>query len=195
MSAPGRGTPRFGATTTGRGVRFAAWSGAAERLWLCLFDASGSRETERLAMQAEENGVHAVTVPGLSAGARYGLRADGPWDPQAGLWFDPGKLLVDPYAVEIDRPYAYDPRLAAPRGEAGDTAPLVPKAPASRPGAADCAAPAALSPRRPRSTSFRCAPFPGFIRTFPSNSAARSALWHIRRSSTISSAWASAPSS
>ena len=128
MSAPGRGTPRFGATTTERGVRFAAWSGAAERLWLCLFDASGSRETERLAMQAEENGVHAVTVPGLSAGARYGLRADGPWDPQAGLWFDPGKLLVDPYAVEIDRPYAYDPRLAAPRGEAGDTAPLVPKA-------------------------------------------------------------------
>lgn len=35
--------------------------------------------------------------------------------------------MVDPYAREIDRAYVYDPRLAAPRGKAGDTAPLVPK--------------------------------------------------------------------
>ena len=51
-----------------------------------------------------------------------------PRTPGEGDWFDPDKLLVDPYAVAIDRPYAYDPRLAAPRGEGGDTAPLVPKA-------------------------------------------------------------------
>ena len=35
-----------------------------------------------------------------------------------GDWFDPDKLLVDPYAVAIDRPYAYDARLAARRGRA-----------------------------------------------------------------------------
>ena len=56
------------------------------------------------------------------------MRADGPYDPGKGDWFDPGKLLVDPYAVAIDRPYVYDPRLGSPRGERHDTAPLVPKA-------------------------------------------------------------------
>ncbi|TIM87364.1 MAG: glycogen debranching enzyme GlgX, partial [Mesorhizobium sp.] len=48
--------------------------------------------------------------------------------PENGLWFDPDKLLVDPYAVEIDRSYVYDVRLAARRGEGTDTAPLLPKA-------------------------------------------------------------------
>ena len=57
-------------------------------------------------------------MPGLKPGARYGLRADGNYDPARGDWFDPDKLLVDPYAVAIDRPYAYDPQLAARRGAA-----------------------------------------------------------------------------
>ena len=69
-----------------------------------------------------------VFVPGLKEGTRYGFRADGDYAPERGLWFDPDKLLVDPYAVEIDRPYAYDARLSARRGEGGDTAPLMPKA-------------------------------------------------------------------
>jgi glycogen operon protein len=116
---------RLGATVSPDGVRFAVRSGAAERIWLCLFD--GEREAQRLEM-ASEGGVHALVVPGLKAAARYGLRADGPYDPGKGLWFDPDKLLVDPYAVEIDRPYVHDPHLAARRGEGGDTAPLVPKA-------------------------------------------------------------------
>ncbi|MDH6230124.1 glycogen operon protein [Mesorhizobium soli] len=67
-------------------------------------------------------------MPGLTAGARYGFRADGDYAPERGLWFDPDKLLVDPYALAIDRPCIYDPRLTARRGEGGDTAPLMPKA-------------------------------------------------------------------
>ena len=59
-------------------------------------------------MQPAGDGVHTLFVPGLAAGARYGLRADGDYDPDKGDWFDPDKLLVDPYAVAIDRPYAYD---------------------------------------------------------------------------------------
>lgn len=119
------GSPRFGAFVEGAGVRFAVWSGAAERVWLCLFD--GEREV-RLVMAPEGEGVHSLFVPGLKAGSRYGFRADGPCEPQKGLWYDPDKLLVDPYAVEIDRPYVYDRRLAAGPGEGVDTAPLVPKA-------------------------------------------------------------------
>ncbi|MBN9250738.1 MAG: glycogen debranching enzyme GlgX, partial [Mesorhizobium sp.] len=109
------------------GVRFAAWSGAAERIWVSLFDQQGKSETDRLELTPEGEGVFARFVGGLGEGARYGLRANGPFAPEKGLWFDPDKLLVDPYAVQIDRPYVYDMRLTA--GERGvDTAALVPKA-------------------------------------------------------------------
>jgi glycogen debranching enzyme len=93
-----------------------------------MFDAAGERELERIALEPQGEGVHSAFAPGLAVGGRYGFRADGDYSPEHGLWFDPDKLLVDPYAVAIDRPYRYDPRLAVRRGEGGDTAPLVPKA-------------------------------------------------------------------
>lgn len=119
--------PRFGAQVSPDGVRFAVWSGAAEKIWLCLFDARGKRETGRIEL-SRDGGVFSGFVQGLKEGARYAFRADGEYAPERGLWFDPDKLLVDPYAVEIDRPYVYDGRLLARRGEGGDTAPLLPKA-------------------------------------------------------------------
>ncbi|WP_416463913.1 glycogen debranching protein GlgX [Sphingomonas sp. VDB2] len=107
------------------GTRFCVWSPDATQLWLCLFDGA-DRET-RLPMLRDADGCWHVEAAGVGAGARYGLRADGPYDPGAGLWFDPDKLLLDPYALAIDRAFRYDPVLAAPRGEGGDTAPLMPK--------------------------------------------------------------------
>jgi len=118
----------FGASLTPAGTRFTVWSGAAERIWLSLFDERGEREIERLEMTIESDSAYALTVHGVGVGARYGFRADGPYDPGKGLWFDPDKLLMDPYAVAIDRPYAYDPRLAMPRDAGIDTAALMPKA-------------------------------------------------------------------
>lgn len=116
-----------GAHVEASGVRFSVWSGAAERMWVSIFDET-DRETDRLELARGEDGLFSLLVPGLGVGTRYGLRADGPYDPENGLWFDPDKLLVDPYALEIDRSYVYDPRLAARRGEGVDTAPLMPKA-------------------------------------------------------------------
>ncbi len=110
------------------GTGFAVWSGAAEAVWLCLFDETGETESRRIPLVREEGGVFRVHVPGAGAGLRYGFRAEGPHDPERGLWFDPGKLLVDPYALALDRAFAFDPRLAAPRTAAIDTAGLVPKA-------------------------------------------------------------------
>jgi glycogen operon protein len=118
----------LGATVTAGGIRFAVWSGNAARVWVSIFDAVGDRETDRLELQPEGEGIHALFVSGLGTGTRYGFRADGEYAPERGLWFDPQKLLVDPYAIEIDRPYAYDSRLSARRGEGGDTAVLMPKA-------------------------------------------------------------------
>ncbi|MER8443664.1 glycogen debranching protein GlgX [Mesorhizobium sp. M1066] len=119
---------QLGATVTREGIRFAAWSEAARRLWVSIFDEQGNREIERLELQPEGEGVHALFVAGLGQGIRYGFRADGDYAPERGLWFDPAKLLTDPYAVEIDRSYVYDRRLAQRRGEGADTAPLMPKA-------------------------------------------------------------------
>jgi glycogen debranching enzyme len=64
-------------------------------------------------------------APAPAQGTRYGLRAAGAYAPEQGLWFDPAKLLVDPYAKELDAPFIYDPRLAH---YGIDTADIVPKA-------------------------------------------------------------------
>ncbi|MGV1803576.1 glycogen debranching protein GlgX [Agrobacterium vitis] len=114
-----------GARLTATGAEFAVYSRDAERLELCLFDETGNTELRRLPMQRGEDDLHRLTVEGLVAGARYGYRAHGPYDPDQGLWFDPAKLLVDPYALEIDRPFRHDPRLSQ-FGE--DTADLAPRA-------------------------------------------------------------------
>ena len=120
--------PRFGAKVSDDGVTFAVWSGSAERVWLCLFDGAGAEETSRLELERGEDGRFSLFVPKLGAGARYGFRADGRYAPWEGFWFDPAKLLVDPYALEVDRPYTYDALLAAPRDKQFDTSTMMPKA-------------------------------------------------------------------
>lgn len=119
----------LGATVTDAGVEFAVWSKHAETIELCLFDAEGGKEIARLPMKREEGDEHRLFIEGAKEGARYGLRAHGTYDPDLGLWFDASKLLVDPYAKEIDRPFQYDPRLSK-FGE--DTQDLMPKAIVSR---------------------------------------------------------------
>ncbi len=111
----------LGATVTASATRFAVRSPAASAVWLCLFD--GDAET-RFAM-ARQGDTWTIELPGDRSGARYGYRAAGQWAPERGLWFDPAKLLVDPYAIELDRRFVFDPRLAI-YGE--DTAALVPRA-------------------------------------------------------------------
>ena len=122
------GQAELGARALDNGVHFSVWSSSAAALWVSIFDQKGEHEVKRVPLARGEGNVHSATVQGLKAGARYGLRADGEYDPARGLWFDPDKLLMDPYAVEIDRPYVYDGRLAARRGMGEDTAHLMPKA-------------------------------------------------------------------
>jgi len=103
------------------GTRFAVRS-SAEAVHLCLFD-SGTEHRMPMLRVGEHD--WQATIAGVIPGQLYGYRVEGEWNPGAGLFFDPAKLLVDPYAVRIDRPFAYDPRLS----ECGvDTAALVPKA-------------------------------------------------------------------
>jgi len=125
---PGGGDPaRLGATITAEGVNFAVYSESATAIWVCVFDDMGN-ETGRFELDGHDDHVRHGLVAGLGAGTKYGLRADGPYDPDQGYHFDPHKLLVDPYAKRLDRVYVRSPRLRLPREDAVDTAELVPKA-------------------------------------------------------------------
>lgn len=115
---------RMGATVTQDGIAFAVFSRHAERIELCLFDEDGDRETARLSLPCRSGDIHHGFLSGAKTGLHYGLRADGPWQPERGHRFDASKLLIDPYATLIDGPFRWDPRLAQ-RGE--DTADLVPR--------------------------------------------------------------------
>ena len=100
-----------GANALGGSTRFAVRAPDASGVTLCLFNSDAEH---RVAMtRAGEQ--WQVEVAGVGPGQRYGYRTAA----------DPSKLLVDPYAVQLDRAFAYDPRLSAP-GQ--DTAALVPKA-------------------------------------------------------------------
>ncbi len=125
---PHGGSPEFlGATITAEGVNFAVYSERASALYVSLYD-DMDREIGRFELDGHENNIHYGLVAGIGGGAKYGFRADGPYDPDQGLHFDPNKLLVDPYAKRLDRPFVRSPRLRLPREDAEDTAPLVPKA-------------------------------------------------------------------
>ncbi|MDP1729751.1 MAG: glycogen debranching protein GlgX [Devosia sp.] len=121
------GTPdALGATVTAEGVNFAVYSETASALFVSLYD-EAEREFARFELDGHDSNIHHGLVAGIGAGTKYGLRADGPYDPSQGFHFDPNKLLVDPYAKRLDRPFVRSPRLRLPREDAVDTAPLVPK--------------------------------------------------------------------
>jgi glycogen operon protein len=95
---PGSPAP-LGATCDASGVNFAVYSEHASGIELCLFDpVDPSREVARLDLPQKRAFVWYGHVPGLRAGALYGFRAHGPYQPSSGHLFNPAKLLVDPYA-------------------------------------------------------------------------------------------------
>jgi glycogen operon protein len=124
---PDRLPPTLGVRPRDGGLDVAVFSRHAERIELCLFSDDGVRETQRLPLTCRDGDIHHGFLPGAGAGLRYGLRAHGPFAPERGHRFDAAKLLVDPYASLIDRPFRWQPELAAPPSAATDTAPIVPR--------------------------------------------------------------------
>jgi isoamylase len=118
---PGQATP-LGATWDGKGTNFAIFSGSAERIELCLFDAKGGRELHRVALDGPTDQVWHAYLPDVEPGQLYGYRVYGPYEPLKGLRFNHHKLLLDPYAKAIqgqirwtDSHYAY--RIGHPDGD------------------------------------------------------------------------------
>ena len=105
---PGSQFP-LGATPMADGTNFALASGAAEAVTLCLFDASGTESQVQLADY--DAGVWHGFVPGVGPGQAYGYRVTGPYDPGRGLWCNPAKLLLDPYARAVSGEVGFGPEV------------------------------------------------------------------------------------
>ncbi len=98
---PGKPYP-LGATWTGEGTNFALYSESATGVELCLFDAQDPRiEREVIPLQDVTGYVWHTLLPDVRVGQLYGYRVNGPYQPEAGLRFNPNKLLIDPYAKAI----------------------------------------------------------------------------------------------
>ncbi|HEX9932766.1 MAG TPA: glycogen debranching protein GlgX, partial [Allosphingosinicella sp.] len=129
------GSPEpLGVTPDARGVNVAIFSANASAIELCLFDRAG-RELERLRLPERTGDVFHGHVEGVAPGARYGLRAQGPFAPEEGHRFNPAKLLLDPHARRLDRPFRlHRAMFAYPEGgddlafDDTDSGPFMPKA-------------------------------------------------------------------
>ena len=135
---PGQPYP-LGATWDGQGVNFALFSTHATGVDLCLFDPEQpARETARYKLPEYTNQVWHGYVPKLLPGQLYGYRVHGPHRPLQGHYFNPNKLLLDPYARAIAGPFDWrdaDALFGSPVGrpeaeltaDRRDSAPSLPK--------------------------------------------------------------------
>lgn len=91
----------LGATCDENGTNFALFSAHAEKVELCLFDESGCKELKRFAITVNDNNIWHIYLEGIGAGQLYGYRVYGPYEPAKGKRFNPNKLLMDPYAKQL----------------------------------------------------------------------------------------------
>ena len=126
--------PPLGAHLVDGGVRFAVYAPDAEAVDLCLYNHQG-QQTDRLTLPDQIDGVWHGFVAHCQPGQRYGYRVRGPYAPEEGHRFDPSKLLIDPYARELDGPFRWSDELFSSAESAAaddgnpqfDSAPFVPK--------------------------------------------------------------------
>ncbi|MFZ5676373.1 MAG: glycogen debranching protein GlgX [Pseudomonadota bacterium] len=91
----------LGARWDGAGTNFALFSAHATKVELCFFDRAGRRELARIPLPEFTHEVWHGYFPDIRPGQLYGYRVHGPYAPEAGHRFNPNKLLIDPYALEV----------------------------------------------------------------------------------------------
>lgn len=85
---------RMGVYLAGDGVDVVVRAARASRVDVCFFLDGEVNFT----LKGPVLGVWHGHIPGIGAGAEYGLRVWGKWAPERGLRHNPAKLLLDPYA-------------------------------------------------------------------------------------------------
>ncbi len=114
-------TSPLGATVRNGGVNFSVFARDCAGIELLLFDRADDATASRIiTLDPKRNRTyhywHAF-VPDIGSGQLYGFRVAGPNDPQRGLRFDPGKLLIDPYGRAVVVPAGYDRKAACVPGD------------------------------------------------------------------------------
>jgi len=106
----------LGAVWDGAGVNFALFSGHATAVELCLFDSpQAKRESVRVRLPQRTDFVWHGYVAGLGPGQLYGYRVHGPYTSARGAFFNPSKVLLDPYAKAVGRVLSWRGELYAYR--------------------------------------------------------------------------------
>jgi isoamylase len=124
-----------GAYYDGKGTNFAVFSANATKVEVCIFDASGKVETDRITLPEYTNQIWHGYLPDVTPGTIYGYRVHGPYEPDAGHRFNPNKLLLDPYAGAHFGELEWNPAVFGYVVESGDdttfddrdSAPYMPK--------------------------------------------------------------------
>lgn len=102
---PGDPEP-LGLTLAADGANIAVAS-CADAIDLLLYESEEDAPTRVYRLPSRLGNVWHGFVEGVREGARYALRAHGPFDPKRGQRFDASKRLLDPYALQIDRPFRH----------------------------------------------------------------------------------------
>ncbi|MEA3177855.1 MAG: isoamylase [Gammaproteobacteria bacterium] len=110
MSRVREGSPHaHGAIWDGKGTNFTLFSANATKVEVCLFDAQGHKELERLELPEYTDQIWHGYIKGVHPASVYGFRVHGPHEPDAGHRFNPNKLLLDPYARGHTGELKWDP--------------------------------------------------------------------------------------
>jgi len=85
------------------GVNFAVYSPDAHGIEVCFFD-EYENEIGRHRLPARTGDTWHGFIEGIRPGQKYGYRVHGPFEPLQARWFNPNKVIIDPYAPEISAP-------------------------------------------------------------------------------------------
>lgn len=90
----------LGVSKQGNKTLFSVFSEHAEKIELCLFSEDEKKET-RIPLEKDVNNIWFVALDNIKVGQKYGFRAYGEFAPEKGLYFNPNKLLIDPFSKEL----------------------------------------------------------------------------------------------
>jgi len=129
------GYPHSGARWDGKGTNFGLFSANAAKVEVCIFEADGSAEAERIVLPEYTDQIWHGYLENVTPGTIYGYRVHGPYAPEEGHRFNPNKLLLDPYAGGYFGELQWNPAVFGYTMESGDdltfderdSAPYMPK--------------------------------------------------------------------
>ena len=102
LTRPNPEITKLGVLPSEDGLRISVWAPNASAVDFCVIDRDGQQIWEnRYGLRGPVEGIWHGLLPGHSAGTVYGFRVHGKWDPDAGSYHNPNKLLLDPYGRGI----------------------------------------------------------------------------------------------